>query len=211
MLQLAPGHWGQRKLPAAYPQQPAQTWQVLQCITWQHRDSCTKALKAGMGALMASSPMLDSTTQGASWLQEETGKVVVLWGKVEVQWQFTWGGCSNTHIYEGLSGWMQECGYDWSVQQCHIKVKAFWAQWVSISDHKGSARNRIKKSSETPLVIGVGSIEFLLRRKNYEEYYMYIEIRVPGHLTSWPAEPVTCCCLTTRLRVDHDQVMGLHY
>lgn len=42
--------------------------------------------------------------------------------------------------YETLVDCVQDHGHQQSVQQCPIKVKAMWVQWVCVMDHSGWSR-----------------------------------------------------------------------
>lgn len=72
--------------------------------------------------------------QGPNWSMEEVYNLMALRGDAEVQGQFAGGGHSNTHVYEALSGRIDERGHSWMVNKCLVKIKALWGQWVAVTD-----------------------------------------------------------------------------
>ena len=67
----------------------------------------------------------------STWSDEETLKLIELWGDEEIQALLE--GCTrNRHVYEKVAEGTKEAGYDRSGVQCRDKIKKLWGSYRKI-------------------------------------------------------------------------------
>ena len=70
------------------------------------------------------------------WTEEETLKLIELWGEDNVQAQLE--GCKrNAQVFERISCEMKDIGYDRTGVQCREKIKKLRGEYKKIKDKKG--------------------------------------------------------------------------
>ena len=69
----------------------------------------------------------------ATWSDEETIKLVELWGEEEIQALLE--GCTrNKHVYDKIARGMGEAGYERTGVQCRDKIKKLKADYKKVKD-----------------------------------------------------------------------------
>ena len=75
-------------------------------------------------------------TMAIPWTEEETLKLIELWGEDNVQAQLE--GCKrNAQVFERISCEMKDIGYDRTGVQCREKIKKLRGEYKKIKDKKG--------------------------------------------------------------------------
>ncbi len=79
----------------------------------------------------------------AAWCDEETIKLVEIWGDEEIQALLE--GCTrNNHIYDKIARGMVEAGYERSGVQCRDKIKKLKGEYKKVKDHNNETGKRRK-------------------------------------------------------------------
>ncbi|KYO31803.1 hypothetical protein Y1Q_0022868 [Alligator mississippiensis] len=81
---------------------------------------------------------METVAWGPNWSMQETTDLTATWGDAEAQQQF---GQANAHIYTAIVESLQKRSRQCPSQQCRIKVKALWVQWIHIRDHNHWSRD----------------------------------------------------------------------
>ena len=68
---------------------------------------------------------------GATWTDEETTKLIEIWGEEEIQ-----EGCKrNIHVYERIARELCDIGYKRTAVQCREKLKKLKSEYKKIKDN----------------------------------------------------------------------------
>ena len=82
----------------------------------------------------------------ATWSDEETAKLIDLWGEEDIQAELE--GCKrNKHVYEKIAREMTAANYDRNAIQCREKIKKLRAEYKKVKDNNnvsGKGRKTMK-------------------------------------------------------------------
>ena len=80
---------------------------------------------------------------GAVWTDEETTKLIEIWGEEEIQVQLE--GCKrNIHVYERIARELCDIGYERTAVQCREKLKKLKSEYKKIKDNNNETGRKRK-------------------------------------------------------------------
>lgn len=80
---------------------------------------------------------------GTAWTDEETTKLIEIWGEEEIQVQLE--GCKrNIHIYQKIAKELGDVGYERTAVQCREKIKKLRSEYKKIKDNNDETGRKRK-------------------------------------------------------------------